>query len=434
MLSRLTLPKAPPISGRQWLNSPPLTPEALTGRPVVLLFWAASCEASWVRLRQLERLRARHGDRVAVAAVHSPRFDYERDISVLRSIVERRGLTVPVLHDPDLETWARYGPTGRPTVVVSGRDQRVLGAVLGLDDEHDQLDDIVASEAALVDPGLQALPDLLGAHAPTSLQHLGGPTGLARLTDGRLAVVDRANSRLIVLELDHRATRGIVSTAFGGLDGATSIAARRDGSLAVSDPDAGTVDAIDLVTKKRRTIVDGLRRPTGLVEDRDGSLVICDAGADQILRVTSDRTGSIADAVSQPLDIVRIDAGLMFTEASTGALRLLTDTGQVRTINDGRRAGILDGPAHKAMFQRPAGLATLDGGRVAITDHGNSRLRLLADRRVTTVPITGLAHPEAVLYLGGERLLCSDTNNSRLVVADLASHRVTELAVHGLPI
>lgn len=407
----------------------------LRGRPVVVLFWATSCEASWVRLRQLEALQARHGDAIAVVAVHSPRFDYERDVDLLISTIKHRGLTVPVLHDPALDTWARFGPTGRPTVIVVNGDQRVLGAMFGTDEVSlTALDEITAQQALLTDEELDMLPDLIPAAGAPSLERLHGPASLTRLLDGRVAVVDRGNDRLVTLELASDAPRATVAQVFGSVHAPGSITTRSDGSISMSFPERGVVESIDFATKKRTVIADGMVRPMGLVEDTDGSLVVCDAGADALLRVTGDQTGPIAKPVSQPLDVIRIDSGLLFTEASTGALRLLSDDGKVRTLNAGNRPGLLDGVAHKAMFQRPSGLATLDEGRVAIADHGNNRLRLMADRKVTTVPVAGLSHPEAMLYLGNEQLLCSDTMNNRLVLVDLASHEAVELKISGLPL
>ncbi len=408
----------------------------LRGRPVVVLFWSASCEASWVRLRQLEALQSRHGDAIAVVAIHSPRFDYERDVDLLAATITHRGLTIPVLHDPDLETWGRYGPPGRPTVVVVNANQRVLGAMFGTDPTSlTALDQITAQQATLADRTIDPLPDLTPVPVPPSLEQLHGPTGLARLDDGRVALIDRGNDRLVTLDLPTAGTRtATVCKVFGGMHAPGSIATRSDRTISISFPDRGVVESIDLRTKKRKVIADGLVRPMGLAEDADGSLIVCDAGADELLRVTDKRTGPIAINVSQPLDVARIDAGLIFTEASTGAIRLLSDDGRVRTLNAGNRPGLLDGPMHKAMFQRPSGLATLDNGRVAIADHGNNRIRILADRRAATVPVAGLSHPEAMLYLGHEQLLCSDTMNNRLVVIDLDSHCATALAIAGLPV
>lgn len=447
------LPKAPPLSGTDWLNigdlaAAPLSFPRLRGRPVVLLFWTTTCEGSWVRLRQLERLASRHEGDVHVVAVHSPRFDFERSIETLQAAIDSRGIAIPVLHDPGLDTWARYGPAGRPTVVVLDHRLRVVGAMAGTDGRSiEALDQIVDEQVALaVAAGTSAHVDS-GAVAPDRratvrpLHQLHAPGSAARLLDGRVVIADRGSGRLLALEVAPDAPTAEVSAAFGGVSGVGHLAARLDGTLAASFPDRGEIETIDITGKVRTTLAKGLSRPAGVIEDRDGSLVAADAGGDQLIRVERERGGRIGpiagterEPLSQPLDVIRIDAGLMFCEASTGAIRLLTDGGKVQTVNDGTQPGLCDGPLHRAMFQRPTGLATLDDGSIAVADCGNDRVRIVRDRRVETVPVTGLCRPEAVLFLGGDRLLVCDTGNDRLVTIDLARHEAAELRLDGLPL
>lgn len=442
------LPKAPPLSGTNWLNSDPLSKDRLLGRPVVLLFWTSTCEGSWVRLRQLEQLQHRHGDHLRVVAVHSPRFDYERDLETLSGVLGARSVEIPVLHDPHLDTWSRYGPIGRPTIVVLDHRLRVAGAMAGTDARSiEALGQIVDEQVALARAALPAghrtggrrresTGDIEPDHRP--IRRLHSPASAARLHDGRVVIADRGNGRLLALEVESAAPVARVSAVFGGLHGIGHVATRRDGRIAVSFPDRGTVDTIDLATKRRTSLARGMLRPSGVVEDRDGSLVVADAGADQLIRITDDRIAPIAGTdkapISQPLEITRIDTGLVFVEASTGAIRLLTDRGKLHTLNDGSEAGLADGAVHRAMFQRPTGLATVDDGSIAITDHGNNRVRLLKKRQVTTLPVTGLRRPEGLLFLGDGRLLCCDAGNDRLVIANLIERSVDELAVEGLPL
>jgi hypothetical protein len=387
-----------------------------------------------------------------VVAVHSPRFDFEKDLDALSAVIETRSVEIPVLHDPHLDTWARYGPIGRPTIVVLDHRLRVVGAMAGTDARSiEALIEIVDEQVAVAraaspsahragepvaDPASSDAAE--SGNEPRPLHRLHAPASAARLHDGSVVVADRGSGRLLALELDTRERKARVSTVFGGLHGIGQIATRGDGRVAVSFPDRGTVDTIDLDHKRRTSLAKGMLRPSGMVEDRDGSLVVADAGADQIIRITDDRIAPIAGTdtspISQPLDLVRIETGLVFVEASTGALRLLTDQGKLHTLNDGATAGLADGAIHRALFQRPTGLATLDDGGIAISDHGNNRVRLLRNRRVTTLPITGLCRPEGVLYLGDGRLLCCDTGNDRLVVADLTDQSVGELVIEDLPL
>lgn len=442
------LPKAPPLSGTDWLNTDPLSTERLLGRPVVLLFWTSTCEGSWVRLRQLEELGRRHGDHLRVIAVHSPRFDFERDLDALAGAVTTRSVEIPVLHDPHLDTWARYGPIGRPTIVVLDHRLRVVGAMAGTDARSIEALEQIVDEQVAVARASQPVPRRNGNRPPKEpddrvperrpLHQLHGPASAARLNDGRVVVADRGNGRLLALDLDPQMSAAQVSSVFGGLHGIGHLAARRDGRVAVSFPDRGAVDTIDIDSKRRTSLARGMLRPTGMVEDRDGSLVVADGGADQLIRITDEQIAPIAGTdklpLSQPLDVIRIEAGLAFVEASTGAIRLLTDRGKIHTLNDGSRAGLADGPVHRALFQRPTGLATLDDGSVAIADHGNHRVRLLHQRKVTTVPVAGLRRPEGLLYLGRGKLLCCDTGNDRLVVIDLVDQSVDELMLDGLPL
>lgn len=425
-------PKAPPLAGDRWLECAPIPPDALVGRPTVLLFWAQSCEGSWARLDHLAKVQARHGDDVAIVAVHSPRFEYERSPEVVAAAVAHQQVPLPVLLDPDLETWARYAPEGRPTVVVIDASQRVVGAMTGTDPASSAaLDEIIDDEVAR---GRRSSPLPTPRATPRHLHRLVGPSSVARLRDGRVAIADRGNGRLVVATLDGQGLA--VDTVFGGLDGVTAVAARSDGTVAVSRPARGSVESLDPTTKDRHIVASELLRPTGLVEDRDGSLVVAESGADRLHRIApGGRRGVIADGnVSQPVGITRLDTGILVTEGSTGAVRLLTDRGRVVTVNDGTRPGLVDGPIHRASMQRPTGLATMDGGRIAIADTGNGRIRLLRRRRLTTIAAAGLAHPLDVLYLGNDRLLVTDTNADRLVCVDLAAQRVTPIEITGLPV
>src|SRR3546814_12074922 len=64
----------------EWLNlAEPLRMAQLRGKVCALAFINAGSAWSQQRLNDLAHLRARHGDRLNVVAVHVPRFDNERD-------------------------------------------------------------------------------------------------------------------------------------------------------------------------------------------------------------------------------------------------------------------------------------------------------------------------------------------------------------------
>ena len=92
-----------------WLNSPPLTREALRGKVVVVDFWTYSCVNC---LRTLPYVRAwydkykDHG--LVVIGVHAPEFAFEKDIDNVRRAVKDLGVDYPVAIDNDYAIWRAF--------------------------------------------------------------------------------------------------------------------------------------------------------------------------------------------------------------------------------------------------------------------------------------------------------------------------------------
>jgi thiol-disulfide isomerase/thioredoxin len=100
----------PALSGASaWLNSPPLTPEGLRGRPVVVQFWTYTC-INWLRtLPAVRAWAARYRDQgLVVIGVHSPEFPFERDLDNVRWAVREMAIEHPVAVDPDHAVWNAF--------------------------------------------------------------------------------------------------------------------------------------------------------------------------------------------------------------------------------------------------------------------------------------------------------------------------------------
>ncbi len=81
----------PSLAGAvQWLNSPPLTPEALKGKVVLVDFWTYSCINC---LRSIPYVRAwaeKYKDQgLVVIGVHAPEFAFEKNIDNVKQAVAR---------------------------------------------------------------------------------------------------------------------------------------------------------------------------------------------------------------------------------------------------------------------------------------------------------------------------------------------------------
>jgi thiol-disulfide isomerase/thioredoxin len=92
-----------------WLNSPPLTPDGLRGRVVVVDFWTYTC-INW--LRSLPYVRAwaeRYQDQgLVVIGVHTPEFDFEHDLDNVRRAVTDLRVDYPVAVDNDYAVWSAF--------------------------------------------------------------------------------------------------------------------------------------------------------------------------------------------------------------------------------------------------------------------------------------------------------------------------------------
>jgi cytochrome c biogenesis protein CcdA/thiol-disulfide isomerase/thioredoxin len=100
----------PPLDGAvEWINSAPLTAEALRGKVVVVDFWTYSCVNC---LRTLPYVRAwaeKYKDQgLVVIGVHAPEFAFEKDIGNVRRAVKDLQIGYPVAVDNDYAIWRAF--------------------------------------------------------------------------------------------------------------------------------------------------------------------------------------------------------------------------------------------------------------------------------------------------------------------------------------
>jgi thiol-disulfide isomerase/thioredoxin len=100
----------PSLSGAvQWLNSPPLTPESLRGKVVVVDFWTYSCINC---LRAIPYVRAwyeKYKDQgLVVIGAHTPEFAFEKNIDNVKKAVADLKIDFPVAIDNDYAIWRAF--------------------------------------------------------------------------------------------------------------------------------------------------------------------------------------------------------------------------------------------------------------------------------------------------------------------------------------
>ncbi|HXW19997.1 MAG TPA: redoxin family protein, partial [Roseiarcus sp.] len=100
----------PPLSGAvEWLNSPPLSPEQLKGKVVLVDFWTYSCINC---LRSIPYVRAwaeKYKDEgLVVIGVHAPEFPFEKNIDNVKQAVEKLKIDYPVAIDNNYAIWRAF--------------------------------------------------------------------------------------------------------------------------------------------------------------------------------------------------------------------------------------------------------------------------------------------------------------------------------------
>jgi cytochrome c biogenesis protein CcdA/thiol-disulfide isomerase/thioredoxin len=100
----------PSLAGaNEWLNSPPLTAEALKGKVVLVDFWTYSCINC---LRAIPYVRAwaeKYKDKgLVVIGVHAPEFAFERKVSNVQQAMTKLNITYPVAIDNDYKIWRAF--------------------------------------------------------------------------------------------------------------------------------------------------------------------------------------------------------------------------------------------------------------------------------------------------------------------------------------
>ncbi|KAA0985463.1 cytochrome c biogenesis protein DipZ [Pseudomonas sp. ANT_J28] len=110
-------PGALPIEGNlpsldgavQWLNSPPLTVQALKGKVVLVDFWTYSCINCLRTLPYVKAWAEKYRDQgLVVIGVHAPEFAFERDVGNVTKAMKDLGINYPVAIDNDFKIWRAF--------------------------------------------------------------------------------------------------------------------------------------------------------------------------------------------------------------------------------------------------------------------------------------------------------------------------------------
>jgi cytochrome c biogenesis protein CcdA/thiol-disulfide isomerase/thioredoxin len=100
----------PALSGATtWLNSPPLSREALRGKVVLIDFWTFACINCQRALPHVRAWAEKYRDQgLVVIGVHSPEFAFERNVDNVKRAARDLGLQFPIAIDNDFAIWRAF--------------------------------------------------------------------------------------------------------------------------------------------------------------------------------------------------------------------------------------------------------------------------------------------------------------------------------------
>lgn len=436
------LVRAPELAGAGgWINvAEPLSLAKLRGKVVLLDFWTFCCINCLHIIEELRPLEAAFPTDLVVIGVHSPKFPEEADHEAVERAVARHRIMHPVLDDPDMITWQRYGVRAWPTLVLIDPRGYVRWAGSG-EGYGSALHEAVA---ALIDEargqGTLNSDLIIRTTASDALHRLAPPRSVLAYpgkvaSDGgdRLAIADTGHDRVLICRLDgtiERELTGLYQPQGVAFDGDRLIVANTGADEVVSyDLAAPTADA-----QHPAPIAAGISSPWD-VALWQGGIAVAEAGRHRLWWIGPDGTASVLAGtggenivdgpalealLAQPSGLtVTPDGALVFADSESSALRRLENGSVTTLVGKGLfEWGAADGDGETARLQHPLGVAAAPDGSVYVADTFNSLLRVWRDGTLSTLPVRGLDEPGGLCLLPDGRLAVADTNNHRVLLVN----------------
>ena len=123
----------------------PITTDSLKGKVVLVNFWTYSCINVLRTLPYLIDWNTKYSDKgLVIVGVHTPEFEFEKNIDNLKKAVERYGIEYPVIQDNEYKTWNAYGNNYWPRMYLVDDQGHIRYDRIG-EGNYDQTEKMVQS-------------------------------------------------------------------------------------------------------------------------------------------------------------------------------------------------------------------------------------------------------------------------------------------------
>jgi sugar lactone lactonase YvrE/thiol-disulfide isomerase/thioredoxin len=468
-------------SGLDWINTggKPVSIKELRGKVVLLDFWTYGCINCFHVIPDLEKLEAKYPQSLVVIGVHSAKFATEGKTEHIAAVVQRYGLTHPVVNDHEMQVWDEYGATGWPTLTLIDPAGNVVGEVSG-EGHYDLLDRVVGTltQEFAARHELNTKPLWFAGLAekmPVSQLLYPGKV-LADAKGDRLFIADSNHNRIVVTTLEGKVTAVIGDGKAGLKDGAygkaefhypQGLTLADPDTLYVADTDNNAIRRVDLkagaVTTVagdgNRTYMDDGDLPAAKAElntpwdvlYHDGLVYIAMAGQHQLWLYDPAKkeirhfAGSGQEGIddgelmtasfAQTSGLTTDGAKLYTADPEASAVRAVDFSGVLARVHTLVGTGLfdfgdVDGLGDEVRLQHDLGVAWHDD-LIYIADTYNSKIKVLDPHRrtVNTLIGDGTFEEPGGLSFAGDSLYVADTDHNRIVVVDVKAKKAVPLTL-----
>jgi len=141
--------KAPDIEWKNpkfWLNSDILTIDKLRGKIILLDFWTYSCVNCIRTLPSLKSIWKKYkGKRFMLIGIHTPEFEFEKEIGNVKYAIKKYDIDWPVLQDSERINWENYGNTYWPRAALINGEGEIIFEHIG-ESGYEDIDSKITEE------------------------------------------------------------------------------------------------------------------------------------------------------------------------------------------------------------------------------------------------------------------------------------------------
>lgn len=477
---------------KEWFNvSRPLHATDLHNRILVVDFWTAGCINCIHVMPELAQLEAQFKEKITVIGVHSGKFLNEHVNQTIKDAIVRYDIKHPVVNDKNFVIWKTFGIHSWPTLLVIDPHGRIYKEYKGEKHRDEIARDIQALLELYPNIITTPLPISL-EQSDLQKNRLLFPGKICYApnfqNEPALFIADSGHNQIVVSRLNGAIIQTIGSGNAGFLNGNLQTAQfngpqgilwdQTHQVLYVADTKNHMLRKVDFnqetVTRLAGTGIRGshhvsakdtpreiaLASPWDLAFFPDPSVVaIAQAGTHQIwlYEVDKNRLRILAGngregikdgqhpyaTMAQPSGLSAVGDTLYIVDAESSALRMFQGRDLKTLIGKGLfDFGFINGKSEYAQLQHPQGIV-VDKDTVYIADTYNHSIRLYnqktqelltfigngtAESALGSFEQTQLNEPNGIVKVGS-KLYLADTNNHRIVIADLDTHECSELVL-----